>query len=318
MYLVRMRLAVIDLGTNTFHLLVAEVDEADNYKIVFKTKVAVKLGEGGLLNHTITSAAFKRGLITLKKFQFLIGEHDVDEVHAFATSAMRNAINGQDFVKAAHMETGVKINVISGLSEAEYIYQGVKQAYPLCDEKILIMDIGGGSVEFILADQHKIYLQHSYDIGAARLLQQFEPSDPITGIEVRKIEQYLRAELKDLYEACREIKPERLVGASGSFDTLSDMISHKYHHATLKDGETHYHFRMDEYAEISHKIIRSNHEERLDMKGLIRMRVDMIVIACLIINLIRRDLHLENMSMSSYALKEGVLWSAIHSRRVRV
>ncbi len=313
-----MRLAVIDLGTNTFHLLIAEVNEDYSYDIVYKTKVAVKLGEGGLIDHKITQAAFHRGIITLKKFQLLIAENRASEVHAFATSAIRNAVNGSEFVSKAYAESGVKINVISGLLEADYIYQGVRQAYPLCEEKILIMDIGGGSVEFIVADQFKIYLQHSYDVGAARILELIKPSDPISGIDVRHIEKHLRTELAPLYESCKKNPPTRLVGASGSFDTLADMIAHKYHHATLKEGETCYNFRMDEYAEISHKIIRSNHEERLEMKGLIRMRVDMIVISCIIINMIRRDLKLEQMSMSAYALKEGVLWSAIHARRVRV
>ncbi len=134
-------LAVIDLGTNTFHLLLAKVVGKNEIREIYKKQNPVKLGEGGINNRTITPAAFKRGIEALLEFKEIIMSHGTDKVFAFATSAIRGADNGHEFVKEVFVQTGIKINVISGDEEAELIFNGVKHTVTLTNEKILVMDI---------------------------------------------------------------------------------------------------------------------------------------------------------------------------------
>src|ERR1700743_1392337 len=119
------RFAVMDLGTNTFHLLIAEGD-IDNFREVVHQHIAVKIGEGGINKGIITPAAFERGLNTMRSFQKEIEANGVQQVKAIATSALRSASNGNDFIKQVKAETGIHIEIINGDREAEYIYQGVK------------------------------------------------------------------------------------------------------------------------------------------------------------------------------------------------
>lgn len=136
-----MTAAVIDLGTNTFHLIIAELS-ATEPNILYKTNVPVKLGEGRINDNVIIPAAFERGIATLKEFKQEIEKHQVDVVKAIATSAIRSAENGQDFVKAAREQAGIEISIVDGNQEADYIYHGVK-ATGLINCTSLIIDIGG-------------------------------------------------------------------------------------------------------------------------------------------------------------------------------
>ncbi|RYD71240.1 MAG: exopolyphosphatase, partial [Sphingobacteriales bacterium] len=173
-----MRFAIIDLGTNTFHLLIAEANNK-SFEILYKTNKPVKLGEGRINDNIIIPSAFERGISALKEFRETIDGYHVDKVRATATSAVRSANNGGDFVSAVRKETNIAIEIITGDEEATAIYEGVKLSGAIND-LALIMDIGGGSVEFILCDTEKLIWKKSYNIGAARLMQKYFKSDPIS------------------------------------------------------------------------------------------------------------------------------------------
>ncbi len=145
-----MKAAVIDLGTNTFHLIIAECQGSD-VQVLYKTNVPVRLGQGRINENVIIPEAFERGIRTLKDFKLEIDRHQVAVTRAIATSAVRSADNGQDFVDAAKL-AGIEIEVISGDQEAAYIFEGVK-ATGTINGTSLIMDIGGGSTEFIICDE---------------------------------------------------------------------------------------------------------------------------------------------------------------------
>ncbi|RZK51462.1 MAG: exopolyphosphatase, partial [Pedobacter sp.] len=154
-----MRIAAIDLGTNTFHLIIAE-QNANELQIVYKTNQPVKLGEDITKNNSIIPVAFERGINCLKEFKNVLLINDVTVVKATATSAVRSAINGQDFVDAVKDATDIDIEVIDGDEEAELIYEGVKLSGAITG-KSLIMDIGGGSTEFILCDEENLIWKKS-------------------------------------------------------------------------------------------------------------------------------------------------------------
>lgn len=300
-----MRIAVIDLGTNTFHLLIAEIKQ-NNFDIIYKTNVPVKLGEGKINENVIIPVAFERGLACLKNFADTMTAYQVDQVRATATSAVRSAQNGQDFVEAVREKTGIAIEIISGDDEAELIYQGVKLSGAI-QNLSLIMDIGGGSVEFILCDNEKLIWKKSYNIGAARLAQQFFNSDPISDDDRNAILYHIQGELADLFEICERYQPQTLIGSAGAFETFAELIINKKNQQIdINKAET-YVFNFDEYIEVAIKLLNLNHQERAAMPGMIPLRVDMIVMAALITNYVLGRTKINQLTLSTYDLKMGSL-----------
>lgn len=301
-----MRIAVIDLGTNTFNLLIAETRPAGGFVTIYNEKLPVRLGEGGINTGIIIPAAYMRGIEAMDTYAESIRQWKVDKKLAFATSAMRNASNGNQFVQDVFKRTGIQINTISGSEEAAYIYEGVKQALQFNQENSLIIDIGGGSTEFIIANSNGLLWKQSFEIGASRLLQKFKPSDPIRTEEVSAITAYLSETLAPLRTAANQFPVTELIGASGSFDSLAEMVQARFRGGQEITG-TEFEFDLGECETIHHLLIASTHEERLQIKGLVAMRVDMIVISAILVEYIIRELGISHMRMSSYALKEGVL-----------
>jgi len=292
-----MRLAVIDLGTNTFHLLIAEgVD-----KILYKTTVPVLLGQGRINQHLIIPEAMERGIRTLTQFKKTIDTYQVDAIKAVATSAVRSADNGDEFVAKA-AEIGIDIEVITGEAEADYIFNGV-MATGLIRQTTLVMDIGGGSTEFIICNPQGALWKKSYNIGAARMMQAYFHSDPLNEKEHRSIIDHLDNTLTDLKKACAQYKPALLVGSAGAFESFAALLNDGNEIGNVAAAS----LDIDRYKALSRRLIASTHDERANMKGLISLRVDMIVIAAIITDYILDQMNLRQLSLSAYDLKMGVL-----------
>lgn len=309
------KIAIIDLGTNTFHLLIAERN-GDSASIVLNEKVSVKIGQGGISKNFINSEAYDRALKTLIGFKSTIDQNQVQKVYAFATSAVRNARNGYTLVKDIKERTGIEVKVISGDEEANLIYHGVRYALNLGKNTSLVMDIGGGSVEFIICNHEKIFWKKSFEIGAQRLLDLFHQTDPISNEEIQKLVDYLDEKLVPLYEASREFKPVTIVGSSGTFDTLCDIdVNRRGIKFSLKE-EKEYSISLNDYEKIAFEILEKNKEERMEIPGMIEMRVDMIVVACVLIEVVAHRLKVQKIRCCAYALKEGVLSKVLKGEKV--
>ena len=306
-----MRIAVIDCGTNTFNLIIIELLDQKKYKRIYSTRIAVKLGEGAINKGYIARAAFIRGVEAIKTFKHKFEEHKVGKVLAFATSAIRDASNGEEFVKEIKQSFSIEIDVIDGNREAELIYLGIREAVALGSEVSLIMDIGGGSNEFILANNREIFWKQSFNIGAARLLQKFEHSNPITSKEKKEIENYLQEQLQPLFEASKKFVPVELVGSSGAFESLVEMIHGELGGEPLTSEKTEYEPDLEQHFKISRLVRTSTLEQRRKIKGLLPIRFDMIVISCIMVDHILNVLKLKKMRVSTYSLKEGALAECI-------
>jgi len=310
------KIAIIDMGTNTFHLMVASIDEM-GFKILLKEKVAVRLGKGGISHGIITEEAQERALTTLKAFKKIIDKEKVSATYATGTSAMRNAKNGQELADKIMHETSIEVRIIGGEEEAELIYFGVKKALKIGDSTTLIMDIGGGSVEFIICNNNAIFWVGSFEIGAQRMLDLFHQSDPMKREEIDKLEVYLENELQRLFTAVKKYKPKTLIGCSGTFDTLSDI--HRLKKGILKYiDETELPLDRPSFEEIFEDIISKTREERLALPGMLEMRVDMIVVACCLIRFILIKTNIKKLRASAYALKEGVLLHTINMEQSKI
>lgn len=297
-------IAIIDMGTNTFHLLVAETGEM-GYRIVHRERVAVKIGMGGINDGRITNEGANRALVAIKKFKSVLHGFSVENILAFGTSALRNAKNGLDVLQKIKTETGVETRIISGDEEASYIYEGVRSALPLGDQKSLIVDIGGGSVEFIIGNEKGIFWKRSFEIGAQRLLEKYQKHDPILPEEVQALDTFFLKSLRPLFMAMEEYQPQTLVGSSGTFDTLSEIHCVKNNIQWQDNPETP--LPISSFYEISEEFKTKNRAERLLIPGMIEMRVDMIVVACCLIKFLLENYTFNNIRVSSYSLKEGVL-----------
>jgi len=304
--------AVMDLGTNTFHLLIAKGDAA-NPEELYHTTVPVRLGEGGINNGIIQTVAYKRGVDTLIQFGEKIREFKAERVSAIATSALRSASNGHDFIEEVKTKAGIEIETITGDREAKYIYEGVKAGKCLTKQNSLILDIGGGSVEFILGNEDEIIWKQSFEIGAARMLDKFHKIDPIPETSIGEMNRYLKQILPSFLEAAKDVKISNIIGSSGAFETFAEVIELQKGNGFELKKNRKYKFDAQEFINITDWLISSSHKDRESTKGIIPIRVDMIVSASLITRFVMKKLGINDVVMSTYSLKEGVLAEALNT-----
>ena len=305
-----MKVAIIDMGTNTFNLSVFDIHRKPyTFRLLFRDKCNVLLGgENRLTEHFIDEEATIRAVKALKKHIQSAQNYGVQKIAAFATSAVREAKNQKEFLKICQAETGLNIKVLSGNEEAEYIYEGVRLAVDIGNEPVLIMDIGGGSTEFVIADKTTIYWRHSFMLGISRLLQIFSPSDPVSDDEIKEICNYLSKETQLLKQALKRTPVTTLIGSSGSFETLVDLVLGVLHEMEKPNEKTKsYHIAIEDFMLISRILIRSTTNERRRMKGMDPMRVELMVLAVIFIRYIILEFNIQSIIQSSYAIKEGAL-----------
>lgn len=310
-----MRLAIIDCGTNTFNLLVIELSKEKTYRRIYNTRIPVKLGEGAINQGFIAEEPFHRGIDAIRSFKQHIQQHNAESVLAFATSAIRDASNGLELVQQVKEQLGIEIQVIDGDREAELIYYGIREAVKLNGRVSLIMDIGGGSTEFILANNEQVFWKQSFTLGAARLLERFRPSDPVAESEVNSMMHYLQEQLLPLQQAIKHFPAAELVGSSGAFDSLVEMINGELNGEPLSEGKTEYDVDLSKYNRISALIRRSTLGERRNIKGLVPMRLDTIVISCLMVDFVLHTFKLNRFRVSTYSLKEGAVMDFISKQQ---
>ncbi|NOS90340.1 MAG: exopolyphosphatase [Cyclobacteriaceae bacterium] len=298
------RIAIVDMGTNTFLLLIAEKNGRE-LKSIYQDRVATKIGKGGINGGFITDEAIDRAMTALKQFDQKAKEMDVTKAVAIGTSAIRNASNQQALINRIQEETSFLPKVISGEEEADLIYRGVRQAIVIPPSKALIVDIGGGSVEFIIADAQEAFWKQSFEIGGQRLIERFHHHDPILPEEIESIQHYVNEKLAPLFEALAKWKPEVLIGVSGSFDTLSEIYCRQNSIPFNNEPETP--LSIEAFHSISRSLYSKTRDERMQIPGMIELRVDMIVVGCCLIQCLLDRYSFARVTVSSYSLKEGVL-----------
>lgn len=293
-----MRKAVIDLGTNTFNLLIADTL---TQQILFQTKEGVALGMGGINKGILSSEAMERAFDALTAFHAICQEWQVQQIHAIGTSALRDASNAEILLQRVQRDIGLKIQIISGLQEAQLIYAGVKQTHHF-NEAALIMDIGGGSTEFIAADNSGPYISHSFNIGVSRLFQLFDFEDPLSSADISKVEHFLAKECGAFF---KQQLPRVLIGASGSFETFFELLNQKPFASSQIALEVS---RID-FEHMLNAVIASTQLERDANSHIISIRKKMAPLAAIKTRWVLRQTQIDQIYISPYSLKEGVLFS---------
>ncbi len=298
------RYGVIDLGTNTFHLLICEKQPDGDLTELARDRIFVNLGENGI--QKIGPAPFQRALDALHRFKATIDQLKVEKIKAFGTAALRTASNGKQFIGQVKKETGIQIELIHGDEEARLIHLGVIQAVPLNNQNGLIMDIGGGSVEFIVANDREVIWAQSFPIGVSVLFKNFHKTDPIVPEEIHVLENHLKMILESLFEVLKKNETPVLIGASGTFDVLDILLSKQ------RISNFHSIVEVEDFFPLYRQLMKTSLPERLQMDGLPESRAEMIIVALILINLILKKANIQRISVSAYAMKEGMLHEMIN------
>lgn len=300
-----MKKAIVDLGTNTFQLLIVNIQNKD-FTILHEFSIPTHLGKGGISNGIITQEAIERALVALLCFKEIGNTFNLipNDFILVGCSALRNAQNSQEVTHTFFQKTGFKTLIIDGITEANYILEGVKKAVQFNNLPCLTMDIGGGSVEFIIANKTKTYYKQSFEIGGQRLMDMFFDQDPIPAQQLKSLQNYLQIQLLPLANALHQYNTITLVGSSGSFDTLVDMYRAANNITTKLSPSTC--LPMDSFYSSFEQFLLLGKPQRLQLNGMLAMRADMIVVASVLIDYVLKLANIETIMVSHYSLKEGV------------
>ncbi|OPF15049.1 exopolyphosphatase [Microcystis aeruginosa KW] len=311
-------LAAIDIGTNSVHMVVVKIEPSlPAFTIIAREKDTVRLGDRDRKTGKLTLAAMERAIAALKRCHDLAISLQADQIIAVATSATREATNGDEFLALIEKEVGISVNLISGQEEARRIYLGVVSGMDFQNQAHIIIDIGGGSTELILADSQEIRFLSSTKIGAVRLTQDLITTDPITPTELA----YLRAYTRGMLErAGSEIKHHlqlgevpRLVGTSGTIETLMTI------HALEKLGEipnplNGYQLTRKDVKELVKRFAALDYHQRLAILGMSDKRAEIILAGSIVLLEAMTMLDVDKLVLCERALREGVIvdWMLTH------
>lgn len=301
------KVAIIDLGTNTCNLLIAEY-KTNFYNILLQTKEVVKLAKDIDSNGCLSISALQRASIAINNLKDYIAKFETQNIILIATSAVRESSNCDWFRAQLEIETGIKVRVISSEEEASYIFKGTMLSFPNIQDNSLILDIGGGSNEFIISERNDIKWLKSFKQGMARIIAEIPPSDPITSEEIKKINDCFENGMSELWNEVSLIRMSCLIGCSGAFDTLADLIDN------VKSGikqRISQEIIVNDFVAVYEKLIKSTIIERRQMIGMESIRIEMIIPAIILIKLILTKLNINKMYQCGYALREGVLYELI-------
>ena len=294
------RIAVIDLGTNTFNLLIAEIGQS-KIEYIHSEKVAVLLGMGGINQGCIANDAMERAKLTLLQFKLKCEEFSVQSIEGIGTSALREAENAGVLVDYALHSLHIPISIISGEDEAKLVYNGVRYCHLINDET-LIMDIGGGSTEFIHANSSGLIDAVSLDIGVSRIYQLLNKPEEYTKADIEIVNTYLNKQ-QTIFFATANVSV--LVGSSGSFETIFEMVNKMDFPATGDSFE----LPLELVIKELNWLISSTLEERMNNQWIVSIRKKMMPIAALKMKWIIEKMNIKQIFVSPYSLKEGVFMS---------
>jgi exopolyphosphatase/guanosine-5'-triphosphate,3'-diphosphate pyrophosphatase len=308
-----LRLAAIDIGTNSVHMIVVRVRPDFSFEIIDREKEMVRLGAGGLDGKKLTPEAMTAALQALSKFARLAKSHEVDEVLAVATSATREAENGGAFLKQIERRTGIRARIITGTEEARLIHlaavYGVDTPKPA-----VVIDIGGGSVEITRGSGNQVDAARSFKIGVIRLTERFVDSDPISSRDERKMTEFIREEVNRYVDSIVELGFDRVIGTSGTIVSLGTVAT-AVDRGTVPQEVRNLRVPAKSLRRLRKTAVELDLEERMRLPGLDPRRADLMVAGVVLLDTLLKRLGAEEITLCDLALREGVLLDYINGHR---
>jgi exopolyphosphatase/guanosine-5'-triphosphate,3'-diphosphate pyrophosphatase len=297
------RIAAIDVGSNSLHMVVCQVDADGSLTTLWRMKEMVGLGRISFPSRRLTRDAMDRAVTTLRRFRQAAQARHCEKIVAVATSAVRESENGGDFLERVRRELGLNIRIVSAREEARLIYLGVRHECDLGGKPHFLLDIGGGSVECIVADSQRASVLESRKLGAARMTARYISSDPISPGDLKSLLAHYDRELTPICESVLAHKPVAALGTSGTMENLAAMSNALYGKAG--NGATV--IERQPLERLVGRLLESRTKDRAGMPGLDDQRKDQVVAGALLVNELFRRLELKEVRLCKSALREGIL-----------
>jgi exopolyphosphatase/guanosine-5'-triphosphate,3'-diphosphate pyrophosphatase len=312
-----MRIAAIDIGTNSIHMIVVQIRPDLSFGVIDREKEMVRLGAGGLDGRALTPEAMHAALQVLSKFRRLAESHRVDEVIAVATSAVREAENGGEFLQTVHRQTGIRPRVISGTEEARLIHSAAVYGVGVPRDIAVVIDIGGGSVEVTRGSGAAIELGKSFKLGVIRLTERFVKSDPIEPRDERKLVRHIQSEIGKYLDQIARAGFERVIGTSGTILSIGAVAVASEHRGTslaLRNRRV----SAKQVRRLRREFAGMTLEKRLRVPGLEPRRADLAVAGAILLDEIIRRLGADEITLCDLSLREGLVLDYIARHRKEI
>jgi exopolyphosphatase/guanosine-5'-triphosphate,3'-diphosphate pyrophosphatase len=298
-----MRIAAIDIGTNSLHMIVCRVRPDLSFEVIDREKDMVRLGTGGLDGRGLADTSMAAAIHTLSKFMRIAASHGVDEVVAAATSAVREARNGADFVRAVRHDVGLHVRVISGSEEARLIHLAAGYAADLGTGTGVVIDIGGGSTEITAGTADRMQQGRSFKLGVIRLTERFVNTDPISDKDRRRLVRHVRREVGPYLGQISRRRIDRVIGTSGTILSLGALAADRRPSDDLRN------LRVDvkAFARTTRRLTAMTLEERLKLANLEPRRADLAPAGALLLDTILAELGAAGITLCDFALREGLI-----------
>ena len=311
-----MRLAAIDIGTNSIHMIVVAVRPDLSFEVIDREKEMVRLGAGGLDGRSLTPTAMAAALQTLTKFRRLADSHKVDEIVAAATSATREADNGGDFIAEVRRVTGIRIRVISGTEEARLIHLAAGYGVDIGASSAVVIDIGGGSVEVTLGTAARMVLGRSFKVGVIRLTERFVKSDPLSPRDERRMVKHLHRELGGYLDDLARRGYDRVIGTSGTILSLGALA--RADGSAASEERRNVRVSAKALHRLRKRLTASSLQDRLALAGLDPRRADLSVAGSVLLDTILRRLGADELTLCDLALREGLVIDYIRGNSAQI
>jgi exopolyphosphatase/guanosine-5'-triphosphate,3'-diphosphate pyrophosphatase len=309
-----MRIAAIDIGTNSIHMIVCRIRPDLSFEVVDREKDMVRLGAGGLGGRRLTPSSMSVALQTLSKFKRLAESHGVDEIIAAATSAVREAANGADFIGAVNRDVGIRVRVISGTEEARLIHQAALYAAGVGPRPAVVIDIGGGSTEITAGTSRRMQLGRSFKLGAIRLTERFAGTDPLVKRDERRLTRFIRRETGAFIRQLRKRGFDRVIGTSGTILSLGALAAGKSAAADVRNLRV----SARSLHRLRKTLVRLPLKDRLDLPGLDPRRADLAVAGAVLFDTLIDALKVEEFTLCDFALREGLVLDYIQKNQAHI
>jgi exopolyphosphatase/guanosine-5'-triphosphate,3'-diphosphate pyrophosphatase len=311
-----MRIAAIDIGTNSLHMIVVQVRPDLSFEVIDREKEMVRLGAGGLDGRALTDTSILAGLQTLSKFKRLADSYQVDEILAAATSAVREAENGGDFLADVFRQTGIRVQVISGTEEARLIHIAAGYGVDVGSGDAVVVDIGGGSVEITLGPATKPRVTRSFKIGVIRLSERFARSDPLPERDERRMVKYINRQIASHVDEIVRAGYDRVIGTSGTILSLG-AVAHA-ENGRADDDLRNRRIGARQLHRLRKKIVSLDLAGRLRLPGLDPRRADLSVAGAVLLDTILKRLGADEITLCDLALREGLILDYIRTNGSRI
>ena len=312
-----MRIAAIDIGTNSVHMIVVFVRPDLSFEVIDREKAMVRLGAGGLDGRALTPEAMSAALQALSKFKRLAESHRVDEIVAAATSATREAENGGEFLAQIERQTGIRARVISGTEEARLIHLAAVYGVDVGSGRAVVIDIGGGSVEITHGTGADMQLARSFKVGVIRLTERFVKSDPLSRRDERKLVRHISAEIERHCDQIATAGFDRVIGTSGTILSLG-VVAATAARGTPPAEVRNLRVPAKHIRKLRKEVVELDLEERLTIPGLDPRRADLVVAGAVLLDTVLRRLGADDLTLCDLALREGLVLDYIRRNRRQI